>query len=162
MKWSLNLGKIAGIRLLLHWTFLILIFWIAFAQIFRGGTLFDALYSVGLILVVFATVVLHELGHALTAKRYNIQTRKILLLPIGGIADLEKLPEDPKQEVIIAIAGPMVNVVIAIILFFTSPINQVFINETDLTTLSRYQLFWTTIFSVNVLLVLYNLIPAFP
>jgi Zn-dependent protease/predicted transcriptional regulator len=162
MKWSLYIGKIAEIRLLLHWTFLILVLWIGFAQIFRGGSINDALYSMGTILAVFAIVVLHELGHALTARRYGIQTRKILLLPIGGIADLERIPEDPKEELVIAIAGPMVNVVIAAILYFTTPVKSIFLEETDLIELARYQLFWATMFSINVLLILFNMIPAFP
>src|SRR5690606_16640047 len=113
MKWSLNLGKIAGIRLSIHWTFIILIAWIFFVYYRAGGTTQQALMGVVFILVLFACVILHELGHALTARRYNIQTKSITMLPIGGLAQMEKMPEQPEQELWVAAAGPAVNVVIA-------------------------------------------------
>src|SRR5436190_19327583 len=98
MKWSLTLGKIAGTKLILHWTFWILILWIVVSQALKGGSVNDILFSVGSIFSIFACVVLHEFGHALTAKKYGINTRRIILLPIGGIADLERIPENPKEE----------------------------------------------------------------
>jgi Zn-dependent protease/CBS domain-containing protein len=162
MKWSLNLGKIAGIRLLLHWTFWLLILWIIFSQTRRGGSANDIIFSLILILSVFTCVVLHELGHALTAKRFGIITRRIVLLPIGGMADMEKLPENPKQELLITIAGPTVNILIAALIVLLTPAQNIFIENVNLANLSRYQLFWSSLLSVNIILAVFNLIPAFP
>ena len=119
MKGALKLGKIAGIRIEVHWTFTLLLIWVVFLDIQRGGTTNTALMNIILIFLLFFCVVLHELGHALTAKRFNIDTKKITLLPIGGVASLEKMPEKPGQELIVALAGPAVNVIIAILLFKT-------------------------------------------
>src|SRR5690606_17186972 len=93
MKWSMNLGRIAGIRLSIHWTFVILLVWIFFMYYRMGQGVMPALMGVVFILALFVCVILHELGHALTAKRFNITTRSITLLPIGGLAHMEKLPE---------------------------------------------------------------------
>lgn len=162
MKWSLTLGKIAGIRVLLHWTFWILILWIVFAQTRSGASSADIIFSVGTVFSIFACVVMHEFGHALTARKYGINTRRIVLLPIGGIADIERIPENPKQELLIAIAGPAVNVVIAGLIYLLTPVNKIFLEEADLLALSRYHLFWSALFSINIILVAFNLIPAFP
>ncbi|WMJ72175.1 site-2 protease family protein [Cytophagaceae bacterium ABcell3] len=161
MKWSWNIGRIAGIRILIHWTFLLLIAWIAFAEAGRGADLTGILLTVGFVLTIFGCVVLHELGHSLTARKYNIGTRKITLLPIGGVASLEKMPEDPKQELAIAVAGPAVNVAIALVLLFFIPFDQIPVEEEELAAISREN-FLFSLFSVNVILVLFNIIPAFP
>lgn len=162
MKWSLTLGKIAGIRILLHWTFWLLILWLIFSQARQGGSAFDIFYSLALLAGVFVCVLLHEFGHALTARRYGIQTRRIILLPIGGLADIERLPENPKQEVVIALAGPAVNLIIAGLIFLFSPLKKILIEEPDLLHISKFQLFWTMLFTVNLVLAVFNLIPAFP
>src|SRR5689334_19173563 len=110
MKWSLRLGRFLGIDVFLHFTFLLFIAYIFWASEDRVGT-------VAFVLAAFTCVVLHEYGHALMARRYGIPTRDIILLPIGGVAHLERMPSDPRQELLVAIAGPAVNVVIAALLW---------------------------------------------
>jgi len=160
MKWSWKIAKVAGIGIYMHWTFLLILAWVAFATLQQGENLAAAAMSVGFILAIFACVVLHELGHALTARRFGIGTRDITLLPIGGVARLERMPRDPTQELLVAIAGPAVNVVIAAVLFVilagASQLRMIHtMNLTSVNFLS--QLMW-----VNVVLVVFNLLPAFP
>ena len=116
MGWSLPIVRIAGIQLRIHITFLLLIGWLAFGYYAEGGSP-AALGRVLFVLLLFLCVVLHEFGHAFAAKAFGINTPDITLLPIGGVARLERMPEEPKQELIIALAGPLVNVVIALCLF---------------------------------------------
>jgi Zn-dependent protease len=117
MRWSWKLGTLAGIGVYAHATFLILIAWLVLLewnQGHRGGAVFG---GVLFILALFACVVLHEFGHALTAKRFGIPTRDITLLPIGGISRMERIPDDPRQELWVALAGPAVSITIAAALF---------------------------------------------
>lgn len=160
MKWSLNLGSFAGIRVYVHWTFVLLLGWILFSHLGQGHDWAQAWAGVGFILALFGCVLLHEFGHALTAKHYGIRTQNITLLPIGGIARLERLPENPRHELWVTLAGPAVNVVIAGVLFavlwFAYQMNAFF----DVRLLEGnflVQLMW-----VNVFLGIFNLLPAFP
>lgn len=166
MKANLNLGSISGIKIIVHWTFFFLIAWIVFSELHRGGGTESIVFNVVLVLAVFACVVLHELGHALTAKHFGISTKKITLLPIGGMASLERIPESPKQELLVTLAGPLVNVAIAILLYFLVPVNTfMHLNFTEtLETLMGFTLqnFLFYLFLVNIGLVLFNMVPAFP
>ncbi|EJF10344.1 site-2 protease family protein [Pontibacter sp. BAB1700] len=161
MKWSLNLGRIAGIKILVHWTFLILIGWIVFSEMQRGSDMTTTLLSVAFVMTIFLCVVLHELGHALTARRYGVSTKMITLLPIGGVASLERIPENPKQELMIAIAGPAVNVMIAFVLWLILPSLNEIPGEEFFTRITPAN-FLYLLFFVNLMLVIFNAIPAFP
>src|SRR5260370_3635491 len=116
MSWSLPIIRIAGIQLRIHITFLLLIAWLAFGYYAEGGSAVAAARVI-FVLLLFVCVVLHEFGHAFAAKAFGINTPDITLLPIGGVARLERMPEEPRQELIIALAGPSVNVIIAFCLF---------------------------------------------
>src|SRR5688572_17016673 len=165
MRWSLRILTVSGIGIYVHITFLILVAWIG-AMFFQSGGAVHAFHGVGLILAVFACVILHELGHALTAQRFGIRTKDIILLPIGGVARLERIPREPGREFLIAIAGPLVNVVIASLLyvtfrvtipgFRTGEIDPELFRTPGLVTFLR-QLFW-----INVGMVVFNMLPAFP
>jgi Zn-dependent protease/predicted transcriptional regulator len=166
MKWSLSLGKLAGIKLFVHWTFFILLAILAFMGVRRGMDMNQLVWYLLFILTLFFCVLLHELGHALAARRYKIQTKDIMLLPIGGLARLENIPEDPKQELVIAVAGPLVNVGIAIFLFvilqiFPIGISPEDISEDDFAGISQFT-FLPMLLILNIVLAVFNMIPAFP
>lgn len=160
---SLTLGKILGIAIRIHWSFLLLLVLIAGAELSRGGTLSEVLFSLGFIIAIFLCVVLHEYGHALTARRYGVDTDQIILLPFGGVANIQKMPEKPKQELVIAIAGPLVNVVIAGILALALPLQELRNrSEEVLTEAPSAENFFLLLLSINIILVVFNAIPAFP
>ena len=115
MKGTFKLGKIAGISLFIHWTFSLLILFIIYINYKAGQNLTQILWSVLFILCIFLTVLLHELGHALTATKFDIKTKDITLLPIGGLARLERIPEKPSEELMVAVAGPLVNIALALV-----------------------------------------------
>ena len=160
MRWSLKIAKLAGIDIFIHFTFFILLTWVALIQLKLNGSIGAAFSGVVFILAIFSCVVLHELGHALAAKKYGIKTRDIILLPIGGVARLEKMPNQPIQELWVALAGPAVNVVIvallAVYLWITNTLTPD--NQLTMTTAA----FVERIMGVNIFLILFNMIPAFP
>jgi Zn-dependent protease len=165
MKWSWRVGSIAGIALYVHATFLLLLAWVAVGEYQTSRSASAAAAGVLFVVAVFVTVVLHELGHALTAKRYGIRTRDITLLPIGGVARLERMPREPREELLVALAGPAVNVAIAALLFMWLKFSGGLPRFTDATSLSTGFLdrtFAARLLAVNLWLVLFNLIPAFP
>jgi Zn-dependent protease/CBS domain-containing protein len=160
VKWSTRIGTFAGIGVYVHTTFLILIAWVAFAHWQVEQSVGAAVRGVAFILALFGCVVLHEFGHALTARRFGIKTRDITLLPIGGLARLERMPDDPRQELWVALAGPAVNVVIAAALFVVLQTTGTLapVATLGVTTGS----FLERLMIVNVILVVFNMLPAFP
>lgn len=160
MKWSLRIARLAGIDVFVHWTFALLLLWIASIYFFRGAEVWAAVQGILLVLAIFACVVLHELGHALTARRFGIGTRDITLLPIGGVARLERMPRDPMQELLVAIAGPAVNVVIAVALGAYLAIAVGFTRQMPESLFGGSLLF--NLMLINIVLVVFNLLPAFP
>ena len=159
MKWSLKLGRLWGIDVFLHVTFLLFLAWVGYATYAAMGV-GAALSIVFLVVALFSCVLLHEYGHALTARRFGIGTADITLLPIGGVARLERMPSNPKQELLVAIAGPAVNVVIAavigIILFLTnSPMPR------NPANLLEGGILWNLL-RMNLVMILFNMLPAFP
>lgn len=159
MKWSMRLGSLAGIDVYVHATFLILLLWIALSYWRSEQSLQAVAHGVGFILALFGCVVLHELGHALTARRFGIKTRDIILLPIGGVASLEKMPDDPKQEILVALAGPAVNIVIAGAIWLWLSLQQMMLPE--LSSMLEGNMLQQLLI-VNLFLAGFNLLPAFP
>ena len=159
MRWSWKIGRLAGIGIYVHATFVLLLAYFA-AQAYRVGGRAAAAASVIYLVALFAIVILHELGHALTARRFGIGTKDITLLPIGGVARLDRMPEEPRQELAIAIAGPAVNVVLALLFMviaqFTGGSSGWSVGLFPGAGLAE------ELVRINVVLVLFNMIPAFP
>ncbi len=165
MKWSWKLGEFAGIGVYVHATFFLFIFWIFATSWLHGEDTATALGGVLFILAIFACVVLHEFGHALTARRFGIKTRDITLLPIGGVARLERMPDEPLQELWVAVAGPLVNVGIALAILVFLRLSGTPAAPFNLASLQRLLTegsFFQRLLFVNVFLVVFNMIPAFP
>lgn len=153
------MGKLAGIDLYIHPTFLLIVGYVAFVYWQHTKQIADVLEGVLFVLVLFGCVVLHELGHALTARQFGIKTRDIVLLPIGGVARLERMPEHPKQELLVALAGPAINLVIAGVLFVWLAFqNALQFAGMEMTSGS----FAMRVMATNLFLMVFNLIPAFP
>jgi len=164
MKWSLYIGNPGGIRISIHWTFLILVAWIFFSQYQVGEDVIQGLRGVVFILALFACVTFHELGHAFAAQHFQIKTKSITLLPIGGLAQMEKLPEKPGQELWVAIAGPLVNVLIAMVLYGGLMALDKMPDLLDVDQMNNLTgaNFWFNLLIANVVLAVFNLVPAFP
>lgn len=153
MRWSVKLGRFAGIDTYVHATFLLLIAWSAWSAWSGAGTGLAVVLGVAFLFAVFASVLLHELGHALMARRFGIRTRRIVLSPIGGIAQLEGMPRHPRQELAVALAGPAVNFVLAAGLWMVEP---VFAGVPLVGSLVG------AVLVANLVLGAFNLVPAFP
>jgi len=160
MQWSWKLAEVSGIRVSVHATFLLLVAWFAVAYWFEVGSLARVASGVALFLLLFGCVLLHELGHALTAQRFGFTTREITLLPIGGIARLERLPDDPIQSLWITLAGPAVNVAIAVSLFVALQLTGTWQPITHISLTNGP--FLERLMLVNISLVIFNMLPAFP
>jgi len=160
MKRSLKIGSVTGIGIFLHWTFLLLVAAIGAFYYVQSQSLGEAAAGVGLILAVFVCVVLHELGHALTARRFGVGTRSITLYPIGGLARLQRIPSEPMKEFWIAIGGPAVNLAIAVVLGATLLALDGSFNPAVLRSPGSHTL--ASLMWINLALAGFNLLPAFP
>jgi Zn-dependent protease/CBS domain-containing protein len=170
MRWSFRIATVSGIPIYVHATFVALIAFLFLSDWMHGRDVRAAFAGVLYVLAIFGAVVLHEFGHALMARRYGIRTRDITLLPIGGLARLERLPSVPRQELWVALAGPAVNVALAVIagvLIVLLPDSPFVISAADRPRLDRAALGLPTgvlprFLVTNIWLALFNLIPAFP
>jgi Zn-dependent protease/CBS domain-containing protein len=159
MPWSLNIGTIAGTAVRVHVTFLLFLAWIFFASYAAGGPA-AAWSSLLFMLLLFACVTAHEFGHIFTARAFGVSTPDVTLLPIGGVARLERIPEEPYQEFLVAIAGPLVNVAIA---FALVALAGAHLNADNLATVESTQVSMIDrLAAVNLFLAVFNMIPAFP
>lgn len=155
-RWSWQLGRILGIPTRIHASFALVLLWIGVSTWRSAHSGPAVLFGLGFALAIFACVLLHEFGHALVARRFGIATKRITLLPIGGVAELERSPEDPRAEMWIAAAGPAVNLVIAGVLGLVGLATGAFAGS-GITSIIFGGLLWA-----NLMLALFNLIPAFP
>lgn len=158
MGWSIAIGSVRGTVIRLHVTFVLFLVWIGASHWAQGGPS-AALEGVLFMALLFACVLLHEFGHIFAARRYGVQTPDVVLLPIGGVARLERVPEEPSQELVVALAGPAVNLVIAAVLFVllggAFPGGSMELENPGVDLLAR-------VAAANVFLAVFNLIPAFP
>jgi len=159
-RWSLRFGRAFGIELYAHVTFLALIVWSGATSLAMGQGLAGAAAGMGFVAAVFAIVILHELGHALAARSFGIPTRDITLYPFGGVASLERMPREPKQELAIAVAGPAVNVALALS-FGALSVALGGVPLSFAIGLSPGSVLGS-LAGINVTLAVFNLLPAFP
>ena len=159
MKWSINAGRIFGIKLRIHLTFFLLLLFVFFSDMNKG--LERAVVSVLFVCAIFACVVIHELSHSLVARRFGREPKSITLLPIGGVAAIDMMPTNPSQEIAISIVGPATNIVIAILLaLFGGSSMAAALNKSA--NLTASQLFIANLIIANIVLAVFNLIPALP
>jgi Zn-dependent protease/CBS domain-containing protein len=159
MRWSLSPGSIGGTAIRIHVTFLLFLIWLG-ASYYRQGGAEAAWHGTVFFLLFFLCVLLHELGHVFAAQRYGVRTRDVTLWPFGGISSMEQMPEKPAQELVVALAGPAVNVVIAaaILLWLGSRLHPENLAKIDDPAVSLA----VKLAGANIVLVLFNMIPAFP
>lgn len=158
MRWSFSLGTVKGTAVRIHWTFPLFLGWIVLSAYGVAGA--GAAFGAGVFfLLLFLCVLLHEFGHILTARRYGVQTRDVVLLPIGGVAQMDQIPEQPRQELAVALAGPAVNLVIALALIVAlgGLPQHVDVDMSNLGADLPLHLAYA-----NLALAIFNLIPAFP
>jgi len=158
MRWSFPIGRVFGITLRLHVTFLLLLAWVGYEAFVIGGAS-AAWWELARVCLIFVCIALHELGHSVVAQQLDVEVKSITLLPIGGVAALRQIPENPWHEIAITLAGPMVNAAIAIVLFPFA----------GMPTLSEFVSIppgvgglMRTLVAANILLFVFNFIPAFP
>ena len=159
MKWSWRIGRLAGIDIFVHMTFPLLLVWAGMSYYGIRRDPSDVAVGLAFVGMLFGIVVLHELGHALMARRFGIGTSDITLLPIGGVARLIRMPEEPRQEFLVALAGPAVNVALAALLGAVAVVTDIPLRS-GIDILGGHPL--RNLFWVNVGLALFNMVPAFP
>jgi len=177
MKGAFQIAKFFGIPVQVHWTFVLIFVYVFYEGMGNSLSWMEMGWMLAFVLALFACVVLHEFGHALTARRFGVDTRDIILSPIGGVARLDRLPEQPMHEFLVAIAGPMVNIAIGVVLSFipllySEESRQDFMNffmqilypqsNYILSNPSPFQYFLFGLVALNVVLAVFNLLPAFP
>jgi Zn-dependent protease/predicted transcriptional regulator len=162
MRGAVKILDFKDIHIFVHWTFLLIVGWVILANARWGVNIEPMFWSLLFIGAVFASVALHELGHALTAAHFGIKAKNIVLLPIGGTASIEKFPDNPRQELSISIAGPLVNLVIAILIWLIFSPGTSFWSVPEDTSITHGHDFIYNLKVVNLGLALFNLIPAFP
>jgi Zn-dependent protease len=162
LGWSLNLFRVRGIQLSVHWSFFLLLTWVAYegwvlgAEADPGSAWLGMAWYVSVFVAFFGCVVLHEFGHSFTAMHYGIGVRRILLMPIGGMAEFESIPREPSRELLITLAGPAVNFVIAGLLWLLVDYSTGPDFPATLTGISQLLL------HANLVMGCFNLLPAFP
>jgi Zn-dependent protease len=160
VNYSWKLGRLCGIDIFLHWSLLIVPSWVALTSLAAGAALASAVNATFFVFAVFGFVLLHELGHALMARRYGIATRDITLLPIGGLARLEEMPRQPEKELLIALAGPLMNLTIVLLLLAGQMI--VGVKSAWVTLSPTNGSLVANLAGMNLVLAVFNLLPAFP
>ena len=161
---SYQIAKIAGVPIKVHWTFGLLLLFVLHVAYSNNYGLQDTLWYISIVLIVFVFVIMHEFGHIFVARKYGVNTKDVIVSPIGGVARLLSMPRDPKKELFIAIGGPAVNIFLAIILliilfvFFDFAVPE----DDRLNLISKPGEYLTILLFINVALVAFNMIPAFP
>src|SRR5680860_1440631 len=170
MHWSYGLFRIFGIQVRMHVTFLFIVAYFAFVwgAMRQPGGVLGAAYGVVLVIMLFGLVTIHELTHSLVARKFGVEVKNITLLPIGGMASMSEIPRDPRQELAISVAGPLSNVVLALVMAVGAAL---FVNLGDLTDPDHlasllmgtgFKSAYFYLMAVNVMLAVFNLLPAFP
>jgi Zn-dependent protease len=159
MRGSLNLGKIFGIRVLVHFSFLLVFIYVGYYTLDSYHSVSKTLYMFLVVLLVFVSVLMHEFGHALAARRIGIKTRQIIILPIGGMAQIDGMPEKPKDELFVTICGPLVNLAIVAVLL---PFALIQYNLNEILLLQDFGHLLPDLITANIFLFIFNLVPAFP
>ncbi|MBA2691292.1 MAG: site-2 protease family protein [Rubrobacter sp.] len=161
---SFKIGRAFDIDVKVHWTFFLLLLFFGFLAYQQTGEAVAALITSGIILALFFCVLLHEYGHSLMAQRLGIEIQDITLLPIGGLARMKSMPERPMDEVKIAIAGPVVNVVLAPMFFGVALLlgGSLSGGVNLISGVDSFGQFFAYLALINVILAVFNLIPAFP
>ncbi len=158
MSWTITIGRVAGTEIKVHLTFFILVAFWGMAG-YRQGELSGAVAACLMLFALFACVLLHEFGHILMARRFGVRTPDVILLPIGGVARLERIPDEPKQELLIALAGPAVTLAIVLVVYALLALGG---EVPRFGELEPGGPFLETLMRVNFYLLVFNLFPAFP
>lgn len=161
MKWSLRIARISGIDVYLHWTFIILLGWVGLNTLGTGTGQKGTSAMFWSLMLLFIFVLMHEFGHALMGRRFGVRTSSITLLPIGGVAAMERMPEKPMEEFLVAVAGPAVNFLLALVF----GIVLYFQGQLEFSPQSLFELgpeFLPNLLAINIVLFAFNLVPAFP